>query len=95
MSVSERKQYTMKLGGKALELGRRTLIMGILNITPDSFSDGGRFADYDRALARAFELISAGADILDVGGESTRPGSDPGACRGGTRAGDPDYPRGA
>jgi dihydropteroate synthase len=67
----------MKLRGKALELGRRTLVMGILNITPDSFSDGGRFADYERALARAFELISAGADILDVGGESTRPGSAP------------------
>ncbi len=77
MAVSERKIYTMKLRGKALELGRRTLIMGILNITPDSFSDGGRFADYERALARAFDLISAGADILDVGGESTRPGSDP------------------
>ena len=76
MAVCERKLYTMKLRGKALELGRRTLIMGILNITPDSFSDGGRFADYERALARAFELISAGADILDVGGESTRPGSD-------------------
>jgi dihydropteroate synthase len=67
----------MKLRGKALELGRRTLVMGILNITPDSFSDGGQFADYERALARAFELISAGADILDVGGESTRPGSGP------------------
>ena len=77
MAISERKQYTMKLGGKTLELGRRPLIMGILNVTTDSFSDGGRFADYDRALARAFELISAGADILDVGGESTRPGSDP------------------
>lgn len=77
MAVCERKLYTVKLRGKALELGRRTLIMGVLNITPDSFSDGGRFADYERALARAFELISAGADILDVGGESTRPGSAP------------------
>ena len=77
MAISERKQYTMKLGGKTLELGRRPLIMGILNVTTDSFSDGGRFADYDRALARAFELISEGADILDIGGESTRPGSDP------------------
>jgi dihydropteroate synthase len=67
----------MKLRGKVLELGRRTLVMGILNITPDSFSDGGQFADYERALSRAFELISAGADILDVGGESTRPGSAP------------------
>jgi len=77
LAISERKQYTMKLGGKTLELGRRPLIMGILNVTTDSFSDGGRFADYDRALARAFELISEGADILDIGGESTRPGSDP------------------
>ena len=77
MAVSERKLYTVELRGKTLELGRRTLIMGILNITPDSFSDGGRFDDYERALARALELISAGADILDVGGESTRPGSAP------------------
>jgi dihydropteroate synthase len=77
LAICERKLYTMKLGGKALELGRRTLLMGILNITPDSFSDGGRFADYERALAQALELISAGADILDVGGESTRPGSAP------------------
>ena len=77
MAVCERKLYTMKLRGKVLELGRRTLVMGILNITPDSFSDGGQFADYERALSRAFELISAGADILDVGGESTRPGSAP------------------
>jgi len=77
LAVCERKLYTVKLRGKVLELGRRTLIMGVLNVTPDSFSDGGRFADYERALARAFELISAGADILDVGGESTRPGSAP------------------
>jgi dihydropteroate synthase len=67
----------VKLRGKALELGRRTLIMGVLNITPDSFSDGGRFADYERAFAQAMELISAGTDILDIGGESTRPGSAP------------------
>ena len=78
MAVSDRKLYNIKLlGGRVIELGRRTLIMGILNITPDSFSDGGSFDDYDRALARAFELISAGADILDIGGESTRPGSAP------------------
>ncbi len=77
MAICERKLYTLKLGSKTLELGRRALIMGILNITPDSFSDGGLFADHERAIAWAFELISAGADILDVGGESTRPGSDP------------------
>jgi dihydropteroate synthase len=77
MAASERKLYTLQLRGKTLELGRRTLIMGILNITQDSFSDGGRFADLERGLARAFELIAEGADILDVGGESTRPGSSP------------------
>lgn len=54
----------------------RPLIMGILNVTPDSFSDGGQFVDPDRALERARQLIDAGADILDVGGESTRPGAD-------------------
>jgi dihydropteroate synthase len=75
MAISERKLYTVHLGGRSLELGRRALIMGILNITTDSFSDGGRFASYDKALARAFELIAAGADILDIGAESTRPGS--------------------
>ena len=75
MAVCERKLYTVRLRGKSFELGRRALLMGILNVTTDSFSDGGRFADRDKALARAFELISAGADILDIGGESTRPGS--------------------
>lgn len=77
MAVSDRKLYHIKLGDRVIELGRRTLIMGILNITPDSFSDGGRFDDYDRAFSQALELISAGADILDIGGESTRPGSAP------------------
>lgn len=76
MAVSERKIHTIQLRGRPFELGRRTLVMGILNVTPDSFSDGGRFADYDRAVAHAFELISRGADILDIGGESTRPGSE-------------------
>lgn len=54
----------------------RPLIMGVLNITPDSFSDGGRFLDRDRAVERALEMVEAGADIVDVGGESTRPGSE-------------------
>lgn len=58
------------------ELGKRTYIMGILNVTPDSFSDGGRFTHVDRAVEHAFELIGQGADIIDIGGESTRPGSD-------------------
>ncbi|RJE83604.1 dihydropteroate synthase [Paenibacillus sp. 1011MAR3C5] len=61
-------------GGVKLELGTRTLIMGILNATPDSFSDGGRYNDVQRAVAHAKEMVAAGADILDIGGESTRPG---------------------
>lgn len=63
--------------GKTLSLGRRTLIMGILNITPDSFSDGGRYNTLEAAVARAREMVRDGADILDIGGESTRPGAEP------------------
>ncbi|ADL13288.1 dihydropteroate synthase [Acetohalobium arabaticum] len=57
--------------------GKRTYIMGILNVTPDSFSDGGEYNDFDTAVERAQEMIDNGADIIDIGGESTRPGSDP------------------
>ncbi len=72
----KRKIYKLKLArGKTLILGKRTLIMGILNVTPDSFSDGGKFNTLDRALKRAMEMIKEGVDIIDVGGESTRPGS--------------------
>jgi dihydropteroate synthase len=66
-----------KIARRSLALGERTLIMGVLNVTPDSFSDGGEFYTFERARARAMELIGEGADIIDVGGESTRPG--PGA----------------
>jgi dihydropteroate synthase len=59
------------------QLGSRTLLMGILNVTPDSFSDGGQFASVEAALAHAWQLMEEGADILDIGGESTRPGADP------------------
>ena len=59
------------------ELGKRTLIMGVLNVTPDSFSDGGLYLEHERAIAHGLELVEAGADIVDVGGESTRPGADP------------------
>jgi len=59
------------------DLGRRTLIMGILNVTPDSFSDGGKYATVDKAVAHARRLVEEGADLLDVGGESTRPGFEP------------------
>jgi len=63
--------------GTRLELGRRTLIMGILNATPDSFSDGGSYTSVDAALARAKAMVEEGADIIDIGGESTRPGFEP------------------
>jgi dihydropteroate synthase len=64
----------MKIGSRDFEIGKQTYIMGILNVTPDSFSDGGKFQGVDHALARAETLIADGADILDIGGESTRPG---------------------
>jgi dihydropteroate synthase len=64
-----------KLARRSLPWGGRTLVMGVLNVTPDSFSDGGRFFDPGRALERAALMVEEGADILDVGGESTRPGS--------------------
>ena len=62
---------------RVMPIGERTLIMGILNVTPDSFSDGGQFLTLDNALARAEQMIAEGADIIDVGGESTRPGGEP------------------
>ncbi|WP_373501565.1 dihydropteroate synthase [Desulfococcus sp.] len=71
------KRFTLSFKNHRLELGERTCIMGILNITPDSFSDGGRFFDTDIALAHAERMALAGADIIDIGGESTRPYSDP------------------
>lgn len=61
-------------GPYTLDYSKKTLIMGILNITPDSFSDGGKFTDLQQAVLRAKELVEAGADIIDIGGESTRPG---------------------
>ena len=64
----------MKIGNKEYNLGERTYIMGILNVTPDSFSDGGKFNEVEAAVKRVQELIEDGADIIDVGGESTRPG---------------------
>jgi dihydropteroate synthase len=73
-----RPRYTIALPGRApLELGARTLVMGIVNVTPDSFADGGERFDPDRAIADGLRMIADGADILDVGGESTRPGAEP------------------
>lgn len=63
----------IKIGNKVFNLGKRTYIMGILNVTPDSFSDGGKFNSIERAVAHAKDMIEQGADIIDIGGESTRP----------------------
>ncbi len=70
------KRYLMKLAERELQFGDRTLIMGIINVTPDSFSDGGKYMDPERAAERALELEAEGADIIDIGAESTRPGSE-------------------
>jgi dihydropteroate synthase len=70
-----RAVFQWNLGTRALELGKRTLIMGIVNVTPDSFSDGGLYLDSVAATDHAIRLIDEGADIIDVGGESTRPGA--------------------
>jgi dihydropteroate synthase len=72
-----RKLYYWKLAKRELKLGERTLLMGVLNVTPDSFSDGGKYTEPDRAFARALELEEQGADVIDIGAESTRPGSRP------------------
>jgi dihydropteroate synthase len=71
-----RKNYVWKLAHSELRLGDRTLLMGVLNVNPDSFSDAGKYADPDRAYARAIELEEQGADIIDIGAESTKPGSE-------------------
>jgi dihydropteroate synthase len=70
-----RKRFEWKLRDRTLQTGERTLILGVLNVTPDSFSDGGKYLDPDRAFARALELEEQGADIIDIGAESTRPGA--------------------
>ena len=87
MSACRQNITPWRLRSRTLELGRRTLIMGVVNITPDSFSDGGRFLDPEAAVARSMQLLDEGADLLDLGAESTRPGS-----RAGGAAGSPPAP---
>jgi dihydropteroate synthase len=72
-----RKIYYWKLKGREIQLGDRTTLMGVLNVTPDSFSDGGHYASTEAALAHCEQLLREGADILDIGGESSRPGAQP------------------
>jgi dihydropteroate synthase len=71
-----RKKFRLRLPSRTLELGGRTLVMGVLNVTPDSFSDGGKFFEPAFAVEQALAIEKAGADVLDIGGESTRPGSE-------------------
>jgi dihydropteroate synthase len=71
----KRRTFRLELPAATLTLGTRTLLMGVLNVTPDSFSDGGKFLEPQSAIERALEMERAGADLLDIGGESTRPGS--------------------
>jgi dihydropteroate synthase len=75
--MAVRKTYQLSWSNHTLVFGKRTCIMGVVNVTPDSFSDGGKFFDTDVAIAQGEKLAADGADILDVGGESTRPFSDP------------------
>jgi dihydropteroate synthase len=72
-----RVHYTIRCRKRTFTLGKRTLLMGVLNVTPDSFSDGGLFFDKEKAIARGLKMVEEGADFIDIGGESTRPGSKP------------------
>ena len=72
-----KNRFTLRCRRRTFSLGERTLLMGVLNITPDSFSDGGLFSDKDKAIAHGLKMAEEGADIIDIGGESTRPGSKP------------------
>jgi dihydropteroate synthase len=74
--MSSRKKFNLRLCSRRLVLGERTLVMGVLNVTPDSFSDGGKFFAEEQAMQHAVQMERAGADLIDVGGESTRPGSE-------------------
>ena len=72
--IQEWEMKRMKIGNREFQTKGHTYVMGILNVTPDSFSDGGKWNDKDRALRHVEEMLNEGADIIDIGGESTRPG---------------------
>lgn len=76
MGTTNAASFVLRCGDYELDLRKKTMIMGIVNVTPDSFSDGGRFYDIDRAVEHAKRLVADGADIIDIGGESTRPGAE-------------------
>src|SRR5271168_3694834 len=74
--MTPRKKFRLRLPSGTLPLGGRTLVMGVLNVTPDSFSDGGKFFNTEQAIEHALAMARDGADLLDIGAESTRPGSE-------------------
>jgi dihydropteroate synthase len=76
-NINPRAYHTLPCGTKVLDFSVKTGVMGILNVTPDSFSDGGRYVDPQLAVDRAHQMVAEGADIIDLGGQSSRPGSDP------------------
>ena len=76
-NIDRGRDFVLRCGGRRLRLGKRTHIMGVLNVTPDSFSDGGRFLDTEKAVERGLQMAAEGADIIDIGGESSRPGAAP------------------
>jgi dihydropteroate synthase len=84
-----RPVFDWNLGSRSLALGRRTLIMGVVNVTPDSFSEGGLYFDRDRAIEHSLRLLEDGADIVDIGGESTRPGAKVLSAEGSTNSASP------
>jgi dihydropteroate synthase len=76
-SAEQSVSHVFKFRSVTYDLSRRTHIMGVLNVTPDSFSDGGMYFDAGRAIARGQQMVDEGADFIDIGGESSRPGSEP------------------
>ncbi len=77
MPSSKVESLSVQAGDYLLQFNRRTLVMGILNVTPDSFSDGGKYINRDDAINHGIKLAAEGSDIIDIGGESTRPGAEP------------------
>jgi dihydropteroate synthase len=75
LSVAPLAPHDLRVGDRVLPTSRRCMVMGVVNVTPDSFSDGGRYLDPAAAVAHGLRLAAEGADLLDVGGESTRPGA--------------------
>src|SRR3972149_8546563 len=75
LTKSGKKEFILNFRHRKYNLSERTHIMGVLNVTPDSFSDGGKFYSLEKAVSQALKMVEEGADIIDIGGEATRPGS--------------------